>query len=311
MPSMSRRTFLRATAVVTAATALPMGAAATASARARTLATALVPEGTTLAVALGLADGTGYRRVTELPGWPLAVRDDLAAPRSGREARRTPLATIVHLTDVHVIDAQSPARVEFLDRYADQPAQAIPFASAWRPQETLTAQIADAMVRQLRRVGAGPVTGRPYDVAVSTGDNTDNQQANELDWFLTALDGGELRVNSGAPDRYEGVQDTDPTTFDDHYWHPDEIGALVGGAPDRYKRQLGFPDLPGMLGAAIAPFTTVGLPCPWYSCYGNHDGLLQGNSPAVPPLPSIATGPLKVVNLPAGLSPNDLAARVG
>ena len=163
------------------------------------------------------------------------------------------------------------------------------------------------MVRRLTEIGVGPVTGRPFDVAVSTGDNTDNQHANELEWFLTMLDGGAMRANSGDPDRYEGVQDTEPTTFDDHYWHPDEIGALVGGSPDRYKRELGFPSLPGLLEAAIAPFTAAGLPCPWYSAFGNHDGLLQGNVPSTAPLAAVATGPLKVVGLPAGLSPNDLA----
>lgn len=307
MTSMSRRIFLRRSAALSAAT---VGASlwrpGLVSARARTLATAMAPQGTTLAATLGLAGEGGYRRLVELPGWPIEVRSDLATPTDGREDRRTALATIVHLTDIHVVDAQSPARVEFLDRYADQPTQAIPFSSAWRPQETLAGHISDAMVRRLNDTAVGPVTGRAFDVAVSTGDNTDNQQDNELDWFLTLLDGGTLTANSGA-DRFEGVQDTDPTSFDDHYWHPDEVGALAGGEPDRYKRQLGFPTIPGLLDAAIAPFDAVGLRCPWYSCYGNHDGLLQGNAPAVAPLAAIATGPLKVTNLPAGMSPNDFA----
>ena len=305
---LSRRTFLRRSAALTAAT---VGASlwrpGMPSARARSLAAAIAPAGTTLEVSLGLAGAGGYRRLTELPGWPIEVLADLAEPRRGREGRRTPVATIVHLTDIHVVDTQSPTRVEFLDRYSDQPTGSIPFGSAWRPQETLSGHIADAMVRRLADIGVGPVSGRGFDVAVSTGDNTDNQQANELDWFLTLLDGGRLAVNSGADDRYEGVQDTDPLSFDDHYWHPDDTGALAGGQPDRYKRQLGFPTLPGLLEDAIAPFDTAGLPCPWYSVYGNHDGLLQGNAPAVAPLAALAVGPVKVTNLPAGVSPNDFA----
>ncbi len=308
MSSMSRRAFLRRSAALSAATAgASLWRPGLVTARARTLASAVAPEGTTLAVALGLDGDTGYRRMIELPGWPIEVRADLAEPNGGREDRRRALASIVHLTDVHVVDAQSPTRVEFLDRYGDQPTQDIPFSSAWRPQETLCGHIADAMVRRVREIGVGPVTGRAFDAAVSTGDNTDNQQANELDWFLTLLDGGQLTVNSGASDRYEGVQDADPLSFDDHYWHPDDVGALLGGEPDRYKRQLGFPTMPGLLDAAIAPFTAAGLPCPWYSCYGNHDGLLQGNSPAIPPFDTIAVGPLKITNLPAGMSPNDFA----
>jgi metallophosphoesterase (TIGR03767 family) len=306
--AMTRRQFLRGTTALAAAT---WGSAVwrpgLVTAHARTLAAAVAPELTTLAVSLALDGDVGYRRLVEIPGWPLEVRGDLAEPRAGREDRRTALATIVHLTDVHVIDAQSPARVEFLDRYADQPTQSIPFSSAWRPQETLSGHVADAMIRRLRRIGRGPVTGRGFDIAVSTGDNTDNQQANELDWFLTVLNGGAVAVNSGDPDRYEGVQHDDVLGFDDHYWHPDEVVHPVTSAPDAYKRVHGFPDVPGLLAAAIAPFDALGLPMPWYSCYGNHDGLLQGNAPAVPPLDTIATGPLKIVGLPAGMSPNDFA----
>jgi metallophosphoesterase (TIGR03767 family) len=45
---------------------------------------------------------------------------------------------------------------------------------------------------------------------------------------------------------------------------------------------------------------------PWYTCYGNHDGLVQGNFPQSFQLSNAATGPLKVVTLPAGVSPDDL-----
>lgn len=260
------------------------------------------PEGTTLVATL-VPDGTdGYQRLVPGPGWPVEVRTELAAPRPGREDRRRALASVVHLTDVHVIDAQSPARVEFLDRYADPPADFLPIEGAFRPQETLTVHVGVAMVERIRALGRGPVTGRPFDCAVSTGDNIDNQQANELDWFLGILDGGPVVPNSGDPTVYEGVQDTDPVTFDVHYWHPDD-----DRGPDNYKAPpYGFPSYPGLLAAAIAPVRSPGLGIPWYSTYGNHDGLLQGNMPTDPALEAVATGPLKVVGLPAGLSPGDV-----
>lgn len=306
MPSLSRRSFLRGSAVGAAALATSgLWRPGLTSARAQALARALAPEGTTLEMALGRPEGTGYRRLAERPGWPIEVRGDLAEPSAGREDRRTALATIVHLTDIHIIDAQSPARVEFVDRYADPPTDPFPISSAWRPQEPLTGHIADAMVRQINSLGRGPVTGRAYDAAVSTGDNTDNQQYNELDWLLTVLDGGSVTVNSGSGD-YVGVQDTDPTWFDDEYWHPDDVANPVTGSPDTYKSRHGFPTMAGLLDAAVAPFDAQGLNCPWYSCYGNHDGLLQGNAPAVPPLGDVATGPLKVTGVPAGLDVNDV-----
>ncbi|MEX1177971.1 MAG: TIGR03767 family metallophosphoesterase [Nitriliruptor sp.] len=305
---MDRRTFIaRGTTVAAASAATTMlgGSgpwSAVARAQARTRGSVVDPAATTLERTLVLT-GDGYRRFREGPGRPIVVRDELAAARNGREGRRTALATVVHLTDIHITDTQSPTRVEFTDRLED-PSDVEPgfFSSAWRPQETLGGHVSDAMTRALREVGAGPVTGRDFDCAVSTGDATDNMQLNELDWILGLLDGGRpLQVNSGDPDRYEGVQDDDQLSFDASYWHPDG-----GGRSDNYKDQHGFPDRPELLGAAIAPFTPVGLPCPWYSVYGNHDGLLQGNAADNPVFATVATGPIKVVGTPASLSPSQL-----
>src|SRR5688572_31653354 len=53
--------------------------------------------------------------------------------------RRPPRSTLFPYTTLfrsqHIIDVQSPSRVEFLDRYADNECAQIPFSSAFRPQE--------------------------------------------------------------------------------------------------------------------------------------------------------------------------------
>jgi metallophosphoesterase (TIGR03767 family) len=296
-----RRTFLARTAALTAATWGTACLPGIAVARERTAAIAAAPAGTTLERALlPTATDGGWVRHVEGPGWPVLVRGELAAPRDGREDRRRALATVVHLTDIHVIDAQSPTRVEFVDRYADPNQAEVGFvSSAYRPQETLTGHIADAMVRQLRAIGVGPVTGRPFDAAVSTGDATDNAQINEVEWMLDLLDGGRpVALNSGDPDRYEGVQDDDELSYDPAYWHPHP-----SGRDDVYKRVHGYPDVAGLLDLAITPFTPAGLPCPWYSVYGNHDGLVQGNAPLLAALEAISVSELKVIGVPDGLSP--------
>lgn len=264
--------------------------------------------GTTLELSIRRPAGTGYVRLVEGPGYPQVLREDLVAARPGREGRRTALAAIVHLTDVHVVDAQSPARVEFTDQLPG------PFESAHRPQETLSVQVGAAMVDRVRSLARGPVTGRPFDVAVSTGDNVDNQQHNELEWFMALLDGGSVTPSSGDPDRYEGVQDaTVGLGYYNSYWHPDPP---PGSNPaDSYKALHGFPELPGLLDAAIAPLASAGLDIPWYSTYGNHDGLLQGNAPGelpggVAPLDPVATGPLKVTAVATALEPSDLSSAV-
>lgn len=266
------------------------------------------PTGTTLELSVLRPSGTGYVKLVEGPPYPLVVREDLAGARPGRDGRRVALASIVHLTDIHVIDAQSPARVEFTDRLPG------PFASAHRPQETMATQVASAMVERVNAVARGPVTGRPFDCAVSTGDNIDNQQDNELTWFLGVLDGGSVTPNSGAPGTYEGVQDDDVGLgYYPNYWHPDAPPG--SNPPDGYKTDHGFPELPGLLDAAVAAFDAPGLDVPWYSTYGNHDGLLQGNSPGelpggVMPFDPILTGPLKVTAVGTSFRPGDLGEAV-
>ena len=301
---MSRRRFLAGAAAT--ATAWWTADALRAAERAGALVhhQAVRPDLTTLAstyVPLG-DPTTGYRRLTDGPGFALETRTLAGAePSPGRAGRRRALASIVHLTDIHLIDSESPARVEFLDRYADPPTNQVPFSSAYRPQEALTTQVADAMVQRVNAVARGPVTGRPFDCAVSTGDSIDNQQRNELRWQLAVLDGGDVAPTSGGP-AYEGVMDQEATSYDAHYWHPDD--ERPDG--DFYKVRDGFPAVPGLLEAATRPFTASGLRTPWYATYGNHDGLVQGNAPANPAFEAIATGPAKVTSLPAGLSPGDL-----
>ncbi len=253
----------------------------------------------------GAVNGQGYVRLASGPGEPHVVRDDLGTkPVAGRQGRRTPLLSFVHLTDIHVIDAQSPARVEFLDRYDDDPDTRTIFSAAYRPQEFLTPQISDSIVSAVERVGAGPVSRRRFDFALCTGDNTDNAQLNELRWSIDVLDGTPFTPNSGSTEQFEGVHDGDPMSYDVHYWHPE--GTPEGKVDDNPRRLHGFPVVMGLLDAATRPFSPIGLSIPWYSCYGNHDGLVQGNFPQSFQLTQAAEGPLKIVGLPAGVSPDDL-----
>ena len=60
---------------------------------------------------------------------------------------------------MHVVDAQSPARVEFLDRYDDATPDGLLIA-AYRPHEFLTAHVADTMAATVGRSAPGPVSKR-------------------------------------------------------------------------------------------------------------------------------------------------------
>jgi metallophosphoesterase (TIGR03767 family) len=233
--------------------------------------------GTTLdTVGVPAASGPGaYRSLVAGPAWPLVVRTELAQPRADRDSRRTALASIVQTTDVHLVDAQSPVRAEFVRTLN---------SSAFRSFETMGTHGAVSLIERINALESGPFSGRRFDCVVSTGDNTDNHEHAELDWFLTVFDGGTLTPNTGDPARYEGVQTWGSTL----YWQPES------SVPDDFK-QKGFPQIPGLLTEVLRPITSPGLNTPWYSVFGNHDNSVQGTLPSgLDPITALYTGTIKL-----------------
>jgi metallophosphoesterase (TIGR03767 family) len=228
--------------------------------------------------------------VAELAGEAHVVRTDLA--RGDATRRGEAIACIAHLTDLHVTDAQSPARFEFVNREARDP-RFRELLTMQRPHEMLNTHAIAAMVRSINKVEAAPLTGSPVHLVAVTGDSIDNTQRNELTNFLALLGGGVVHPDSGAAG-YDGVQRTDWPG--DIFWKPD--GDPQG---DRFQSALGFPRHPGLLQQAIQPFQSDGLRFPWLGCYGNHEQVCQGVGIVTPALADAMMGSRKPIELPSDL----------
>jgi len=188
-----------------------------------------------------------------------------------------PLLVLHHLSDLHICDAQSPLRPEYLDRWADPDSPVrdlVGTIGTYRPHAMLSPHVVESMVQSLNSITSGPLSGAPIDGAIITGDTTDNAQVNEVSWFLSLLDGGEVTPDSGSSDLYEGVMGDSPDTYDLKYWHPH--GTPSGAQDDDARAKYGFPQISGLLDDCRRPFQATGLGFPWYAVHGNHDALLQG-----------------------------------
>lgn len=230
--------------------------------------------------------------------WTDLVMDSGEIALGAEPRERKALAAFIHMSDLHICDAASPARLEFLDRIADpdSPLSAlVPYIGTYRAQEFLTTQVLEAMVVAANEITHGPMSGAPIDAVVITGDVVDNAQSNELSWYKTILDGGEVNPKSGDPKISEASHSSHIDKYDIHYYHPD--GPPKGMPADRPHTLHGFPHFKGLLAASERVFSAKGLRHKWLAVHGNHDALLQGTAAPTEILESLATGNAKLSGL--------------
>ena len=298
---------------------------------AMTLAVAAAPAGaiSTTTVQRTVQDCDGDQLLGSAPGEPhlpfaeaQSENGDPCEPSGGEKLRLGPDASIINflqLSDFQIVDEESPARLEWVDATQRVPGLQ-PFSAAYRPQESLTTQVTEAMIRQARNA-VSPVTGKQLELTVLTGDNADSQQFNETRWFIDLLDGTttsanpdpemqsspspsndrKIDPNSGVPTPacgatpgtvYDGVRDSGQSGVapDGGYYEPDSSSGPRddgdGYSPDREEnaeetpgRDVRVRDYRGLFERANEPFEALGIGMPWYTAFGNHDALIQGNGP--------------------------------
>ena len=295
MAGLSRRGFLASTAGLAAVWGLPQ--ATLGSALAAPLKPADVPTTLQQTIRQRAVGYKQYRTLVTAPGEPYIPRLDLlgkaAAP--GRTANRRSLVYLGHMTDIHVQDAQSPARLEPLQAVSESV-----FAGAMRPQDTLTVNVQAQMIEAMNAARFSPLTGAPMAAVFNTGDSADWHSDLELRWYIDVMDGVPVTPNSGAAGQYEGPQVWPEATYG---YHPDDP------SNDRFG-PYGFPTIPGLLEAAVSQTVeSQGLMAPWYAVYGNHDTLYYGSLPIDEALRALAIGSRKPA-LAEGLATNYLQGYV-
>ena len=159
------------------------------------------------------------------------------------------IARFAHITDTHIVDEESPARLTSLANINE---------AAWRPHEQFSIHLLDGTIRALNRYHE---TIAPIDFLIHTGDAIDNVQNNELRWFLACFDGAEVNPLSGVDDRTTLNENDDPhAVFQAEGLYQYGVHGLLPSIPwysafgnhDRYAAGT-FPITSNLVGELIAP----------------------------------------------------------
>jgi metallophosphoesterase (TIGR03767 family) len=202
--------------------------------------------------------------------------------------RSATVLKLLHLTDLHVMDAGSPARCDWVEAKADDP-KWHPLLHMARPHDTLANWGLAALIRGISNNG-----GDFADLVITTGDNIDNAQRNELDAYLALMDGGSFAFPYEGPQRSSWAADPRCEALRTRaegfwpFWLPD--GPRDGTGPDIWTALRGLPTVPGVLNETESNLVSPGVGLPWLSVLGNHDVLRQGTVRTTPDLEAIAVG---------------------
>jgi len=163
-------------------------------------------------------EGLGYEKRLDL------MPAGYSPPSATNSAR---LLHFFTMSDIHIADKETPAQAIFFGYKGGNP-------SAYTPTALLTTQTLDAAIQTMNALHKK----KPFDFGIALGDAINNNQYNELRWYIDVMDGKTINPDSGAKD--------------------DPVPGPLNDYQDIYKA------------AGLDP--TI----PWYQTLGNHDQFWLG-----------------------------------
>ena len=122
-------------------------------------------------------------------GLPYESRFDLMPPGYNKNSvsHTTRLVNFFTITDIHLTDKESPSSAIFFGMFSN-------VSSGYSPVMLLTTQVFDAAVQTIN----AQHLQNPFDFGISLGDAANNNQYNEVRWYIDDLDGQLINPDSGA-----------------------------------------------------------------------------------------------------------------
>ncbi|WP_245920462.1 TIGR03768 family metallophosphoesterase [Methanospirillum stamsii] len=166
-------------------------------------------------------DGLGYEKRLDLLS---PLYNNTTGTNSGK------LLRFFDMTDIHIIDEETPAQAIYYGYMGGE-------SSGYSPVMLSTTQVLDAAVQTINALHKE----EPFDFGISLGDAANNEQYNEIRWYIDVLDGKTINPDSGVKD--------------------DPVPGPLNDYQDEYK--------------AAGLNTSI----PWYQVLGNHDHNWIGTNP--------------------------------
>lgn len=125
-------------------------------------------------------EGLGYEKRLDLLS---PANNNTSATTSGK------LLRFFDMTDIHISDKETPTQGIYYGYMGGQ-------SSGYSPVMLSTTQVLDAAVQTINALHKE----EPFDFGISLGDAANNEQYNEIRWYIDVLDGKRINPDSGVKD---------------------------------------------------------------------------------------------------------------